>query len=361
MTGISSSCRERGWTVKAWAARKRPGAIRRSVLALGIFGATTTLVVVGTANAAGAATGFTALKWSSQAIVPSSETSASPALAEYNGELYVAYKAKSSNNIYYAASTGSVWSSPKLVSGSWGEADTKAAPALVTYGSKLFAFWTGATGDRIWYSTYDGTSWSTQSTIGGSWGHALTSTNEGPALAPTNPGGGETGDLYAAWTGWHTGRIWYSQFNGSSWTGQWSTPFSTPDAPAVVYDALVPDLLFSYTANSGELAEGACTFPNSCAGGLMNEGTTNAADALAQTQAVNHYVAWTDPTTNQIWYAAEIGNGYLDPQFAVPSARTNAAPTFGVSGNTLYVAWKGTTAGKVFYSVAQTPSTILQY
>jgi DNA-binding beta-propeller fold protein YncE len=69
--------------------------------------------------------------WTAQATTPNATTSAGPAVAQYNGAVYVAYKAASSGDIFYNHYNAGKWSTPEKLEGSWGSAETTAAPALV--------------------------------------------------------------------------------------------------------------------------------------------------------------------------------------------------------------------------------------
>ena len=105
---------------------------------------------------------------------------------------------------------------------SWGAAHaiptaaTYSDPALASVGGYLYAAWVGQTSPyQIWYSRFNGSTWSAAATIPS----ALTTQYTAPAL--TN----YEGELYAAWTGETSPyTLWFAAFNGSSWTGQTKVP-----------------------------------------------------------------------------------------------------------------------------------------
>jgi hypothetical protein len=127
-------------------------------------------------------------------------------------------------------------------------------PSLAVYAlnndtEKLYAAWKGAGGDeRIWWSTFDGTSWSQQQSMPDPFATAYK-----PALAvvPKPPGRNTAPRLYAAWRGADTDeRIWYSYFNGEVWVGQ--LPIPDPVASSVGPSlAVVNNILYAAWKGSG--------------------------------------------------------------------------------------------------------------
>jgi hypothetical protein len=85
---------------------------------------------------------------------------------------------------------------------------------LATFNGELYAAWVGQSPNKqIWYSAWNGSTWSSQTTVPG----ALTT--NGPALAVYN------GKLYLAWTGTSSPpKVWYSSFNGNTWSGPAQEP-----------------------------------------------------------------------------------------------------------------------------------------
>lgn len=85
------------------------------------------------------------------------DTSHGPALAEYHGKLYMAWKGKSDENIYYSAGTTSSlgvlkWSNQIQVP----DTKTSNGPALIVFGGRLCMVWKAAGSDQtIWYSEVD--------------------------------------------------------------------------------------------------------------------------------------------------------------------------------------------------------------
>jgi YVTN family beta-propeller protein len=160
--------------------------------------------------------------WTQQATQPQAATTAGPAAAYSQGDLYVAWKGATTDHVGYAAYNGSTWAPQQNVSGSWGTALTTNIPALAVYNGDLYAAWTGQASNDIYYSAYNGTTWTAQQTISGSWGSA--GTNAGPALMVFD------GDLYAGWRGTTSGHVYYSAYNGTTWAPQVALSPTSADA-----------------------------------------------------------------------------------------------------------------------------------
>jgi hypothetical protein len=112
------------------------------------------------------------------------------ALVSYAGELYAFYTARSGNTVSFMTYNGdNKWSTPETVTGSWGSALTNQAPAVAVYDGDLYLAWKGESTHEIWDSDYNGSSWASQQVVP----QALT--NQGPALTTIGD------DLYFAWKG----------------------------------------------------------------------------------------------------------------------------------------------------------------
>ena len=169
---------------------------------------------------------FDGNRWSLQQQVPDVWTSNSPALAEYNGKLYMAWKGMGDDErIWFSYFDGKRWSEQQVAPDVW----TSHSPALAVYHGKLYMAWKGMGDDeRIWFSYFDGKRWTAQQLATGNTSH-------GPALAVYN------GNLYMTWKGIGTDeRIKYSCFDEYSWAAQQQTTGNTSHVPAlaVYFDEL---------------------------------------------------------------------------------------------------------------------------
>ena len=156
-------------------------------------------------------------------------TSVGPALANFNGLLYMAWKGiEGDDGIWWSTFDGANWAPQQNVGG----VGTSVGPTLaVNEGDQplLYMAWKGIEGDDgIWWSTFDGANWAPQQNVGG------VGTSVGPALASFN------GVLYMVWKGIEgDDGIWWSTFDGANWAPQQNIGgVGTSFRPALaVYDA----------------------------------------------------------------------------------------------------------------------------
>lgn len=165
---------------------------------------------------------FDGTSWLPQAVVPGVATSVGPSLVSYNTKLYMAWKGMNNDQaIWWSSFDGSNWSAQSKLPG----AASSIGPSLAVFNGKLYAAWKGVAGDQgIWFSSFDGNAWAPQALIPGaasSIGPALqTHEYRPPILKPAK--------LYAMWKGQDSDqRLWYSAFNGNSWTAQVRVPGNT--------------------------------------------------------------------------------------------------------------------------------------
>ncbi|MDB5034985.1 MAG: cell surface protein [Chlorobi bacterium] len=221
--------------------------------------------------------------------------SSSPALCNFNGALYMAWRGAGSNDdkIYYASFDGTNWSAQNRA-GSFG---ISGSPALCVFNGLMYMAWRGAGSgdDKIYYASFDGSSWSGQNRAG----------SFGISSAPTLSV--HSGAMYMAWRGAGDGddKIYYASFNGSSWSGQnRAGGFGISDNPAL------------------------CDY-----NGLL-------------------YLAWRGAGDNddKIYYASY--NGSWSGQNRAGSFGISGAPEFCVHLNRLYMSWRGAGDGddEIFYA-----------
>ncbi|MBD8514068.1 hypothetical protein IFO68_15415 [Photobacterium sp. CAU 1568] len=146
------------------------------------------------------------------------ETDSQPALAAFNGRLYLAYRGEDLSNSLYVCSSanGTDWDSQVNVSDQNGAATTTTAgPSLAPFNGKLFLGWEGAGGTAIngsaiyVCSSSDGLEWGPQTNLedaNGAEGY------DGVSLAATSD------TLFALYHGAHTAQLYGCAFNGTSWS-----------------------------------------------------------------------------------------------------------------------------------------------
>jgi DNA-binding beta-propeller fold protein YncE len=296
--------------------------------------------------------------WSAQATVSQATTADAPALCEFGGSMYAAFTT-SGGGIDYVSNSGSGWSAAAPVSGSWGSPDTSWSPALADYDGELQAYWTSAATNDIEYSAYNGSTWSAPQTVSGSWGTAMT--NQAPAVAVN-------GSLLAVtWKGRSTDGVFYSLYNGSGWASQVNTTETTSYAPAVapLPSAGMP-FAFAWTESDNAIGYGALTLDGFEDEGIIPSAATNAGPTLAFAGNLSTngtlYVAFKGQTNDEVGYEAIFNvataglssSNWTAQEFWTQSG-TQLAPALAAEGYVLYSGWTGPSTSHVFSSYAENP------
>lgn len=127
-----------------------------------------------------------------------------PALAVFNGTLYLAYRSED-HQLYYMTFDGSYWSTYQHISS---PASTGSAPALVVFQDRLFCVFRGNTGEStLWYMTFDGNDWSPEQQIS-----EYVFSGDTPSLAVFQ------NKLYCVARGLGDESLWWMTFDGESWS-----------------------------------------------------------------------------------------------------------------------------------------------
>jgi hypothetical protein len=207
---------------------------------------------------------------------------------------------------------------------------TSAGPALAGYGP-LYMAWKGFGDDpRIWWSAFDGNTWTAQQTV------PKVDTSDGPALAVF------TDKLYLAWRSPEGDEnIWWSAFDGSSWTAPQNVPHvGTSAGPALAafndklymaWKGFGDDPRIWWSAFDGSTWTAQANLPGA---------STSDGPALAPGPDDLLYMAWRAPTGDEnIWWSAFDGSTWTGKQ-NVPGVGTSASPAL-AGYESLYMAWKG--------------------
>jgi hypothetical protein len=110
------------------------------------------------------------------------QTNEGPALANFGGKLYLVYKSASNTDLWYNVSDdGEHWPDQDKKITRAGHTKTSAAPALADYGGRLYMAYKAGSSSELWYNYFDGNDWQDQDTKISASGHVLT--GRGPALA----------------------------------------------------------------------------------------------------------------------------------------------------------------------------------
>jgi len=171
--------------------------------------------------------------------IPGANSSHGPALAVFNGRLFMAWRHVEGERPTLFLNTfdgEGIFTQPQPII--WQADDhshviaSNRGPALATFNNRLFMARKGSTGDegdqRIHSAGFDGTSWTAPRDLGSLFPFANSS--HGPALAVWD------GQIQMAWRGVEGNQpIWWANFDGTSWT----TPATIPGANSSHGPALV--------------------------------------------------------------------------------------------------------------------------
>ena len=140
----------------------------------------------------------TSYDWAKEANIPNASSSGGPALTNFKGTVWMAWKGEGTDpRIFLASLGGSTWSPGVQVSG----IGTSSSPALTVTASELYLVWKGEHDSAIyWSKSSDGKAWSPQLPVPGA------ASSDTPALA------GFKGVVYLAWKGESDNSIWLSNY-----------------------------------------------------------------------------------------------------------------------------------------------------
>jgi hypothetical protein len=166
-------------------------------------------------------------EWPDQASIPGAGTSARPALAMFNGQMYAAWKGvPGDSTIYWSRQEGSSWMPPQGIAGR----GTSDGPALTAFGDRLYMFWKGIEGDTDAYFAWLGSAsdaiWQVQTKIfyTAAAAEGEVAVNIGTSGQPSATVLGD--EIVLAWKGVPGDtHLFFSRFRNGEWSGQ--TPLSS--------------------------------------------------------------------------------------------------------------------------------------
>jgi hypothetical protein len=259
-----------------------------------------------------------------------------PAIAEFNGSLYLAYKsAEFDDRIFSASFNATAWKPPQQVS----TFASSSGVSLAVFNGKLYMAWKGMQADQtIYWSVFDGVSWAAQQQTPGF------GTSTGPSLAVFNNA------LYMAWKGIQGDqRVFWSSFNGA-WGNQQVVPGigSSVGPSLAVFDGRL------YMAWKGEFGDQRLFYSNfdgaSWTSQQLIPGTSSEGASLA---VFNNalYAAWKGVVGDQNISWSRFNGSVWAPQQSLAGADTSVGPSIAVFTSLLYMVWKGLSGDqRIFYS-----------
>jgi hypothetical protein len=232
-----------------------------------------------------------------------------PAVAIFNGRLYVAWTGTDNPNHLNVASTldGVNFTAPVIIpnnsSVAW------AGPGLAVFGGKLYLSWTGGSSLINYISSPDGVTWSNQVTT--AW------KAEGSTAMTVKPAsGGNPETLYITFADVATNNFVqvYNTTNGVNWNFQGAQTLGgkgSPYSPAILQDP-----------NSAALYVGFASYPVT---GVGNAGCPSS------------------------WHCIVVNGSqvpdFLNPGVGAPGTTGTGGPGIGAFNGAIYVAWNGALSG----------------
>jgi hypothetical protein len=295
------------------------------------------------------------------------QTNSSPAVAggvNDNGvaQRYVAWRGYN-DEIYFAVNNGGTgWGDYQVVGGPGWTAETSAAPALNSYAGPVWLAWKGKNSNNIYFSTWDvETGWTPQQIVQGSGWTALTDT--GPALGPTitypyiawkEPSGNLIYYTYPVWKqggvfqGWNTPQA----VGGSNWTA------GTSATPSFAFDKSISRDLF-WKGESGDSIWYSAGTSTGYAIEWGEQSTTKCEASTIAGPAVGTFIVdaswelgifWTTSNYEVLYYSFYNNEGCGSEVYG---ATTDVAPAVGSNvafpGGTSILAWKNAADGTIWF------------
>ncbi|HKB01881.1 MAG TPA: alkaline phosphatase family protein [Gemmataceae bacterium] len=141
------------------------------------------------------------MPWTTNIRIPGQKSKASPALAQFRGELHIAHPGDSSNDIWHSVFNGTDWSPNERIP----DQKSKSPSALAEFLDRLHITHLGDSSNRIWHSSFDGARWTTNEPIEGELSQAA------PAMAVFQ------GQLHLVHIGDSSHRLFHLEFDGLRW------------------------------------------------------------------------------------------------------------------------------------------------
>jgi hypothetical protein len=232
------------------------------------------------------------------------------------------------------------WAAPAAIPSAMTHAQ---GPALAEYNGLLYAVWAGQSSPyHLWYSAFNGISWTAQEEIPS----ALTNYETGPSVASFG------GKLYVVWQGQSAPfYLYYSTFNGSSWSSQteltMAEPFNSSVSGLAVYNG---DLYLSWLNNSfginyssfnGSSWSNVETVPSAVGHNFESD------DVPLAVYDGDLFVSWEN-STSELMYSDFNGSAWTSPQSL--GIMSDAGPALATIGTKLYAVFNDYSRLHVVYS-----------
>jgi hypothetical protein len=202
---------------------------------------------------------------------------------------------------------------------------------LASVGNELLATWKGEYGDdRLFYSTFDGTSWT------GQLNEPNVGSNVGPTATPFN------NRAFAAWKGAGTDQgLYWSTFDGAGWAPQQNIPgVGSSIGPSVA--AFNGRLFAAWKGINNDQGIYWSSFDGTTwAPQLLLPGVASSTGPSLAEYGGRLYAAWKGMDNDQGIYWSSFDGATWAPQQLLPGVASSLGPSLATVGGRLYAAWKG--------------------
>jgi hypothetical protein len=280
--------------------------------------------------------------WSASSTIPVGLSQTAPAIAASGGTVVAAFRQPSTGDVFITSNSGSGWSTATQVP----FASTSFAPAVALDGGFPSVAWTdSATGDVEVSHAFTG--WTKPVTVG----QGLARSSAAPSMAWAN------GTFFVAWKGQTTDGIWYSQEGANAtWSAEASvTNAATAYAPAIgAFPTSAAPVIVAWTTGTDTLNYSLLGFTGWTPVQTVPGGSDAAPSLGYEGAASRTFLAWKGTTAGQIYYSSTVGTGWSQ-EATVPGSLTLTSPAIAFSAATAAVAWTDKLTGAIFTASAATP------
>lgn len=277
------------------------------------------------------------------------QSKAAPALAYSNNKLYMVLLGAGSNDLWYSSISVADSKEDPLALTRWApnkpvaNKASKETPAIANYNGKLHMVYTATSSNDLWYSSFDGNSWTTSIRI------LNVARGSHPALASFN------GKLYLVYIGNSSKDLMYSSFNGSLWTHNIKIPNQSSKArPALAsFNGKLHMVHLGNTSNDLWYSSfnGTAWSPNI----QISNQSSKATPSLASFNNKLHMLHLGN-TSNDIWHSSFDGSSWTANE-RIPNQTSKATPAIASIDNQaspfsrqLHMVHLGDTSNDVWYS-----------
>jgi hypothetical protein len=237
--------------------------------------------------------------------------------------------------------SASAWTSPTAIP----SAKTQGAPALEAFNGLLYAAWSGdSSPSHIWYSAFNGASWTPQKTIPSALTIEIDQASH-IAMAVYN------GDLYVTYAG-RSGPahyVWYTAFNGTTWTAQSKVPSAFTNGDGLGLAPYGGKLYLAYQGQSGKRDWYAAFNGTTWTASAPIPGAVVDTNGAALTAYGSDLFASWGTSTGDPTYAAFNGSAWTSPQ-RIPSVVGGTDFSLAVSNSFMYDMWDNYNTGDIDYA-----------